>query len=369
MQFFFNSIPTVPYSISRYPSWRYARDGLLRNLEKVKTYYRDRPMAVKSNHYLCRLLNSINIPTSLPIERYVDIADAKSWNISMAFKMNSPVYRGAIFKGGFYSSTDPEVYVSVSDYFDIYSAEQNWKSIAAVYPIHHNKTALDLLLPNGKDKEQSSGPTVIAINLPLLALQHRCFMLDQINIHGDDTSSYLTTSHFVHMYVLPNMLDKHLDIALFNRFKHLVLGAPMGVSTKTHPFTYPKYESHVDAVYNDVLQGLNNRTGFYKQELLAIPTAVAPDMLHVLKLPENAPTRQTVWVEVLARLDVLAVLSQLGQDKGMMANKGDINYFIRQFKHFRSDRVLETYLPADMYYDVVLTINMLERHWGSAFAQ
>ena len=88
MQNLFGISSTAAQGIMGLPAdWLYIKHGLLRNLSMVIKFYRRNPMAVKSDHFLIRLLQSINVPHSQNIERYYNNVDAVSLNVSMMLKM------------------------------------------------------------------------------------------------------------------------------------------------------------------------------------------------------------------------------------------------------------------------------------------
>ncbi len=350
MQYFFNKPNNKRFTIKHYPAWKYCKDGLNRNLNIVKDYYKSRIYAVKSNHFLCRLINSVSVPYSLPIDMFVDTIDAKTWNLSMQFKMTSSIYRGGIFSGNFYGSGFREIYISDSYYFNPFEEARNWQNINAVKVIYHTKSDIDLLLPNGRNNSNEDGLAILTINIPLLMLQYRCFTEDQRRkLAIGQIEGLLGVVHFIHMFVLPNMLDTQLDIALMNRFLNVLSNKESGIIERTHPFYYTKYDKHVDNVYVNVRDNLD-REMLYLELFETIPSVVKENMREVLKLPNLAETRQVLWVEVLARIQYIYTVVKL-LDKA--PNKSDNNFFIKEIRRYMSDRSLENYLPDDIYIDIV----------------
>lgn len=357
MQTFFGNLSPISYGVVRYAEWNYIRTGLIRNLETVQNYYRSRVFTVKSNHFLARLINSINIPHSLELERYYDNADSKADAFSMAMKMTSPIYRGGIFNGVFYGSDNPEILISNTESFDPYFVHKNWRTISAVKPILHPRSDLDLLLPNGKDTGSETGLAIITINIPMLMVQYRAYCKDQLDRQESNEGSLLGVAHFIHMYVLPNMLPAHLDLAIYNRINNLSLGAPLGESKRKHPFALPNYNPRVDDVHKQILHDMKSRNLEYEMILRTIPTVDLETLDQVMLLPDVAPTRQIVWAELLARIDTIDFMTRMGGKQSLTRNRATINYFIKFFRMLKTDKTLQSYLPYGMYLDVKYKID------------
>ena len=349
MQTLFNHLSPISYGVVRYAEWNYIKEGLLRNLDTVKNYYKSRVFTVKSNHFLARIINSINVPHSLNIERFYDNVDSKADAFSMAMKMTSSIYKGSLFTGIFYGSNNTEILISNSESFNPYWVHDNWKDVCAVKPLMHPRSDLDLLLPNGKDTGSETGLSVISINIPMLIVQYRAFVIDQMNKNSGD--SLLTVGHFIHMYVLPNMLDAHLDIALFNRINNLSLGAPLGESKRKHPFALPNYNYTVNSVHEQILHDMKSRKMEYEMVLRTIPMVKFETLDKVMLLPDIAQTRQVIWALILARLDALDFMIRTGGVESLTINRATINYFVKFFRMINVDKTLQSYLPYGLYLD------------------
>lgn len=351
MQTFFRSLSSISYGVVRYAEWNYIKTGLLKNLETVQNYYRSRVFTVKSNHFLARIINSINVPHSLELERFYDNVDSKADAFSMAMKMTSPIYRGSIFKGIFYGTENPEILISNSESFDPLFVHKNWRTVSAVKPILHPRSDLDMLLPNGKDTGSETGLAIISINIPMLIVQYRAYVIDQLEKQENNEGSLLGVGHFIHMYVLPNMLPAHLDLAIYNRLNNLSIGAPLGDSKRKHPFALSNFNSKVDSVHKQLLHDVKHRNLEYEMILRTVPVIYLNTLDEVMILPNIAPTRQIVWVELLARINTIDFIIRLGGKESLTRNRSTINYFIKFFRMILLDKSLQSYLPYGMYLD------------------
>ena len=259
MQTLLNLYSKGEYGVLRSPNWPYVRDGLKRNLSTVIRYYRRNPTAVKAQHFLVRLLQSITVPHSLTADRYYANVDAASLNISMSLKMTSAIFKGEVHRGVFYGGDNPEILIASDESFDPIKAERNWHNLCPVTVLQHFRSDLGLNLLDGTDTSAESGTAVVKINITMLAMQYRCFRLEQTALAEGTDYTPLTVQQFVRMYVIPNMLFSHLDVAVFNRMVKLKKGLPLGKSEKTHPFFLADMDTRADVAIEYTLLHLDSK--------------------------------------------------------------------------------------------------------------
>lgn len=352
MQTFFNTIEPYGQPVFNPPQWSYLSDGLKRNLQTVKDYYKIRPFAVKSNHYLARILNNLGVSYNLNLERFSDIVDARASIIAMGFKMTSSVYRGSVFKDVFYGGNVSEVFVLDEEYFNPYETYENWMDVSAVKVLMHPKSDLSMLIPNSKYITDESGVAVIGINIAKLAVQFKAFLDRETKKFHENNESPKTVAQFIHMFVLPNMLDSQLDVALFNRAYNLLIGRSMEEPSKKHSFYLTDYTKITDSIYSDILDHFRVSEKRYKIMLKSFPCVSEKNFEQLMMVPDNAPTRQVIWSQVVARLKVLEFMTKLSPSHGNSLNRSDNNLFIRNFKLYENDKALSGLLPSDLYFDL-----------------
>ena len=179
----FRTLPPGSTGVMTPPTWAYVQRGLAENTAKVQAYYRQWVRPVRSTHFLARLLQSIAVPKAMETERYYANVDATALNLSMALRMTSTYYKGSVHRGIFYGPTTPEILLATDDHFDFEHVHAHWKTAQAVTPLLHAKSDLDLHLPMGQTTSREDGLAVILVNLPMLAVQYRAFVLDLSLIH------------------------------------------------------------------------------------------------------------------------------------------------------------------------------------------
>jgi hypothetical protein len=345
----FNLMAPAGQGVHKDPAWLYVRDGLKRSLGTVISYYRKHPMAVQSSHFLVRLLHSITVPQSMNLERYYDNVDAMALNMSMALKMTSPIYRGHLFDGVFYGQDCPEVLIAHTDAFDPFEAHRNWQNLCPVKVLRHPKSDLGMNLPDGTHSGSETGLAVIAINIPMLAIQYRAFRLNEEMLADINPESQRSIMQFIHMYVLPNMLFSHLDIALFNRMENHRKGAPLGETTKQHPFYLTDFTDKVDRVQEGILHNLQRAGKDFTGILRSVPLVTKDTLERAMALPDVAPTRQVLWGLVLARLPILTFLFSVLEDGPGMRSRTEVNRVLRAIQQWKTDQLLRTMLPVEEY--------------------
>lgn len=336
----------------------YLQRTYLRELANVVDFYNTRIYAVKTNHFLSNILYQLDVPLQYDLDRYVELANARAAYIAKSVQMTSEINRGKIFQGVFYGPGCDELIIYDDEYFNPYQAERHWEQLTPVKVLLHPKSDLGLVLPNGKYTATGEGLAVISVNVAMLALQYRCFLMKQQTKiqHGNDI---LGISHFIHMYVLPSMLYSQLDITLLNRLMNLYYGKPMGKALVKHSFTVTNYAHRMDTLLERVLESLTNRVPRFELVLNQMPTVVAATMREALQLPDLAPTRQLQWALVLSRLNVMAFLIDLAGEQSSAQNRAAINQIQRILVRMASENVFNAVLPDDMQYETTQLIDRI----------
>lgn len=346
--------------VQKVSEWLYVRAGLKRNLEVVTHYNRKFPKAVQSNHILVRLLHSLNVPMSHSLERYYGNVDSVALNVAMALKMTSSIGKGRIFKGVFYGLGSEEFLVAHDTPFNPFEAHDNWRDLRPVEVLRHPFSDLGLAIPDGEEHYSESGMSIISINIPLLAVMYRAFRLNEQKVLGDSESQH-SLPQFLRMYVLPNMLYSHLDIALFNRMDNLQKGAPLGTSTYEHPFYITDYSARCDFIQETILGKIGATNLDFVAILRTIPAVTHDNMDQVMELPAIPPTRQVIAQLLLSRLNVVSFLVRVSRWGPFMRNQMEINDIRRVLLALRTDRVFREMLPTDMYFDVESELETLTK--------
>jgi hypothetical protein len=327
-----------------------------RELNTIVSYYNSRVYAVKSNHILCRLLTIATIPLQYDLDRYVEIAYARSPYVAKHFNFTSEISFGKTLEGAFYGPGNEEIVIYNEEYFDRHDTLSNWKQASPIKVLNHNVSDLGLMLPNGLENSTGKGLCVISVNIPMLLVQYRGFMAEQATRIEDGTLGQLGVAHFVHMYVLPCMLKSHLDLVLLNRLKNLFYGAPMSEALKKHPFLVVDYSDKIDLSFEYLIKHLKDVKRYYTNTLATIPGIFEEDITATLEMPNLAPTIQVWWALIVTRLDTMKFLIDLGGETSIAINRGLVTKLKFSLMQVVRSRVLPSKLSQDLYYEIDATI-------------
>ncbi len=352
----FNENKYIKQGLDRWPQFELIRRTYLRELYKLQEYYHNRVYAVKSNHLLAYILADLDVPMSYSDDRYVEVCRARADITSRATFLTSDTHYGKLHNGVFYGPGTTEIIYSVDEYFDTSIVRNNWKDVIAVRPLLHPRSDLRLMLPNGKKSGNETGLAAISINIPMLALQYKYFSLDQY-ANKEKRDSLLGVTHFIHMYVLPNMMGYHLDIVIFNRLMNLFYGKPMGVSFFKHAFNIIDYSSKIDYVLKKELEVLKTTPLLDISMINETPAIYSSSMISALHMPDITPTRQSWWSLLLSRLSIMKFIIDIGATASDRLNMSDIVQLQISLKRLLRENIYPQILPRDLLYETNETID------------
>lgn len=328
MQTLFNQNPSSQRGVVISPQWSHTRAGLSRNLQRALSFYHTRLIGTRSNHLLVKLLNNLRVNLHAPLERYYELIDNGAPYIAMGLKMTNSIHQGILHEGVFYGNGVKEVIVANTDPFDLYSVVNDWKNATPVKILDHCKSDLDMHIPNGVSYSRESGYAVISVNITMMAVMWRCFLIEQQSVIQRGHTPK-TTPMFVHAYVLANALPSHLDIALFNRMINVVAGTATPKPERRNPFTLDDMSKQTDKVLAQVADHLKSTDMSMHDMLCNIPMVTAVNAAEAMQLPAMAPTRQYAWSEVVARVKAIAAMAALSPSNLKMFDKPELQYMVR----------------------------------------
>lgn len=360
MQVIFNTDPSPDRGIIVSAHWNVARAGLSRNLSQVVNYFQSRIMAVKSNHLLVRLINTPALNYEQPVERFYDQIDYVSNSLAMAFKLTCATNSGVIHDGVFYGTGTQEIIIGSNEGFHVIEASEHWASQSPVKIVYHDKTDLDLHIPNGIAYSSETGLAVISINIPLLFVMYRGFVQEQLNALRKGQQAK-TTAQFVHAYVLPNAIASHLDFALFNRaLTHAVGKTPALGTARKHPFAMANWMTQADKVLKDLVKHLGKTNTSMHDILCTLPAVTAVNCAQTMQMPIVSPTYQYAWVELVARARVVAALILLSPNKLVTYDKSKLQYIARSIAYDGFKPVIARKLPNEQGIEVIGLLETIE---------
>lgn len=343
----FGVYPHTSVGVVHPQNWNYVKSGYKRNLSKVKTYYHLYHPAVAPDHFLVKLIQSIAVPVTLPLEKYYDTVDSETMRISLALKMTSPYSQGQAFSGIFYDKSCSEVLLVSDDYFDIADTYQNWRDSCAVRVLMHPKSDMQLALPAGKKYSQESGFCLIEINIPKLMVMYKGFVTEQAQRLEAGAEASESIMQFIGGYVLPNMLESQTEVCLFNRFYNAVHQIPQPERVaSTHSFNLVYLEADLDMAVDKVVENLAGSKPDFSTLLHTLPSIQNKNLYESLIMPDVIATQQVDWALVGARLKVLDFLITVSGANARTTNEGVLAQAIRSLKRNNAYAVMKNTLSA-----------------------
>jgi hypothetical protein len=331
------------------PGWPYVKGLILANLIKVKRFYRLNPTAVPSNHILVRLLQSSAIPQHMDLNRYYDNVQGLSLNLSAALFFTSSAHEGKLTHGNFYNG--PEILLADFSDFDYVSEDKNWQDTQAVQVEYHPYTDLNLILPEKIRYPETKGVSVIRINIAKLLVQYRAFRLQEEQIAEITGLEQRSIYHFIRMYVLPNMLDTHLDYAVINRLNCLMDGIEIEPTKWKHSF----YLNDVSAKVDQCLQYEVDFYGKVSRDLRTLVNTIKlfgkDYLIDLVEIPDMALTYQVTWALVLMRLPTVDLITRICPTTANSTNRAFTNSLFKMVTVLRTNKSLINHLPFEARID------------------
>jgi len=341
------------------PDWNYLKAGFQASLGMAVSFYRTYSGRVDGSHFLIKLIYGVGVPRALPIDRFYAMASSKALGVAMANKMTSSISRGEIFNGVFYGKGVKEVLIGHDEEFDYDEAVANWQTLCPIRVLQHPKSDLGLNIPDGTGDGLEEGMAVIAINIPMLAIQYRQWSEIETARAESVGDSPKSITHFIYSYPLTNMLYSHLDTALFNRLYNLLNGIPLASVNKKHSFFLTDYSNKLNVVQKKQLEILANSQRKFNGVLQTIPMVSCDTLADLAVLPDVALTRQVIWALALSRLEMLSFLFKSSRMNPRVRNAAEVNRIVRNFILYRTDKALQSTLPYSLYFDARRDINAI----------
>lgn len=319
----------LPRTASRgsviHPRWRAARDGLIKNIARMRRYYQDNLVRIPSNHVLVSIINRYGpMLDKEPSEIYEYVTDT-TFPTTNALGLTSSLSVGRAFNGVFFGLGFKEVLVASDEGFDYHDVYQNWQTADAVTVLYHPLTNLTVDLLHGINRTNETGLCVIQVNVPKLLMQYHAFRkAELIRVGGLDNQ--MSTMEFVSRFVLPGMFESQVDWALFNHYYRDAMGLPLTIDRVKHPIyveSWDKYVSEVAASTNELIV---DKSLAVSDILAQLPMIGVKDAFELTRLPELLFMRANRWAMLVARLHPVLYLLKVGVGKG--SNRGTNGQFV-----------------------------------------
>ena len=319
-----------------------AQRGLDKALERVKAKAISSPRHLKDTHPIIRLLDSLPPMNAMNMLRYYDYIEDVVTDIAHSQHINTEINTFPPMDGGFYGGDVVDILVATTLSRPNWTGEgllADWSSTSAVRVLYHPSSDLNLNLPDGQRQHNETGYSVIAVDIPLLAIQYRTWATLENRKPLEERES---TNMFVYQYVLGNMLDHQLSISLMNRYLRAYTEETQTKSLIKPILALPDYSAAVDKEYPEVIDTLLRMNASIDDVLDNVPLRMGETLRNALPFNRLVSTRQISWVLWLTWLPWIKhalswyLTTHQGQDRDFE------NVLKRELRRARSDRSAQT---------------------------
>ena len=326
------------------PRFKDVEAKILHDVSRVVDYYRYGTFFSKTDHLLVRLIHSMGVPLSYDLDKYYEVAAARALTTANSVGFTSSLSPGKWHDSVFYGGC-LELIIAYSGQDNPNELVKDWRNLQAVKVVEHPVSNLGYTLPNGKMNNDEYGLAVISIDIPMLMVQYRGFVLEQYarRLEGDET--ILGVRDFIGKFVIPNMLHSQTDIVIFNRVFNKFYNLPQGEVIRKHPFYLSDYSELLDKGLEDIIKRITTVKMRYRDVLEHIPKVYSD---YPYKMPDIAETRQVYWALFLSRLRLMTFLFDIEGEDGRHYNQASLNELKIDLKRFKSENIFNSVLPSSI---------------------
>lgn len=280
----------------------YLRKGYQAELQKVLARTTSMSGFVNNSHIFCRLTGLLLSHYNPDVEAYLSEIYVQKNGIEKLFQFNSSV-NGAVDPrpNRMYSKEGVSYFLSVSDVFDSTAPAS---SIAAVRSLSHPYTDTSFGMANGRyaSVEKHDEVSVFAIDLLKFAYKvHQWFseVPNKGEIKGVDYVAFVCKN------ILSDTITSHFDVAIFNRFCHMLKGDTTAEFFAVYPIAMVNYNKKLDDMLEQYVAyfGRNENISF-ERALSIVPAVFTSTIRNVHHLENMLINDNNVWVIFLSRLNL-----------------------------------------------------------------
>ena len=338
------------------PRFDYVRRAHQSNLDRVIDHYRKNHYAVKSDHLLVQLIQSIPVEVRTPLEEFKLRVEAMADDIIRPFGLVSGSHVGEMREiSDLYGEECQDLVILDETSFSPGEVRNRWFEMEPVRFLRHPKSNLNMEVPLGESVPGEKGINVYTVNLAKLACQWRQWRLRELEENPDYPGSAM---QFVSQFPLPNALRSQVDVAFLNMLRKEFKGEEIQKVSDYHPFFFnDRFDKTLEGLQKTNKAYTDRKTSF--EDFLEIVRPIhAKNLREVVALPSLVPTRQITAAFTLARLPLVAFLLQWHEYSGSQRSRQEINDFRRSIRRIHNDRVMSEILGSEHLKEVKDYIEM-----------
>ncbi len=279
------------------------------NSIKFDEYYLYADYVVPSNHFLVTLINSIAVPHSVSLERFIDLTYQAGVAAGRGLGLGSAMSPMRILpKSYFFGDGHKEVIYLTDTEFQT-DVPELWLGLSPIKFWSHGENDLSFKRLVGYQSSAKESFSVVEINLPLLMCQFRHFNNAQLEL---PTEYRKDVRHFVSLCIV-NALKSQLNVAMFNRVSDTLTKKPLSGVTVLPGLSLQNPLGQVDSFIAQVIENITNRTLTWENVLSLIPLPYSTSALDEFRLPDQVQNRYARCFEIMATFKLVEFLTTVDQ--------------------------------------------------------
>ncbi len=309
-----NDIVGKAKGIQRDPSFIYIDSVVIKNKSLVFNYINSNDFAVRPDHILAKILQSLSINTNATDDVIYSNVKSRTDSLASSMRLTCPSYVGAPLTGQFVNGCTEYIWASKRE-FDLNTP---WVDLEPIKFIYHTNTNVNFRLGYSNPDENSDA--FIEINIPMLAIQYA-------NWRRDCARRGLSSNivNFIVKYPFKNALLSYTDISQFNRHYYRIVGKPIRTEEKFGPILINNVEHLLDKSNLNIISYITNGAKTITQTLHYVPLFFHNSIIDIINIPEQS-TREVNWFLDVAQMPYIDfalaanTTSDGGLDKKLLSN-------------------------------------------------
>ena len=330
--------------IQKDPSFIYIDNVVNKNLNTVSNYIRSSAMAVRNDHLLVKIIQSLAINTTLyDDELFHRVASnstglASSMGLTCSMRQGKPHYKQ-------FSTSGTEYILATKESFN---HAIPWDALEPVKFLYHTNTNVNCML--GTSRADDSSDMFISINIPMLAVQYAHWRRWVVS-----TGAEQSILHFVMKYPIVNAIKSYINISQFNRHYYRLSANDIPNEEKFGAIQLGNIESQLDRSNLKIINMLTKQKTTILQSLEYLPMFFGESAKSLLDFPETFG-RQDKWFTDIAQMPYLNFGLHVSGLSGGTLDQYLLSKLERDIVAFKYDRTIDS-LPkvnsADLYENYV----------------
>jgi len=347
-KYFIKNMDMLEYPVKEYSKFDWIKRKYLFELEKIKTYYRQRERVIDNKLILPRLIDLLARDPFMDDIEYFKKVSYNADYIAKQLNIVNNLNFGEVLENEIYNSGSYEILLCVTNELNLFELEDNWIELEPLRIIKTDNYNLDMNPVFDKIDFYMPNLTIFEIDIPQLMMMYKYWSKERIrNDRSTDPNVFIPT------YVYPNILNNLLDLTIYNRYINIFKNETMDNLDNPHPFLIIDYTDKLDSILSKALHDTMNHNIPLAQLLNVIPVMNNTSMFYGLQLHKDIFNTQSYWVLVVARANYILDLLKIMGHNGIKRNLDIVNRLPVEIKEIeRRTMYKDTKLPE--YFQITL---------------